>query len=88
MRLTDFDFDLPDDRIALRPASPRDSARMLVVRSDAPLADHVVADLPDFLRAGSSCVRAGSIQKSIRASSAAPILDCACTGRRRAWISR
>src|ERR1700761_4579265 len=52
MQLSDFDFDLPDDRIALRPASPRDSARMLVVRPDASLADQVVADLPDFLRAG------------------------------------
>ena len=30
MRLSDFDFDLPEDRIALRPASPRDSARLLV----------------------------------------------------------
>jgi S-adenosylmethionine:tRNA ribosyltransferase-isomerase len=52
MRLSDFDFDLPEDRIALRPASPRDAARMLVVRPDQPLADHVVADLPSFLRAG------------------------------------
>ena len=52
MRLSDFDFDLPDDRIALRPANPRDSARMLVVRPGEPLADHVVSDLPDFLRAG------------------------------------
>ena len=52
MLLSDFDFDLPDDLIALRPANPRDSARMLVVRPAEPLADHVVADLPDFLRAG------------------------------------
>ena len=52
LTLSDFDFDLPEDRIALRPASPRDSARMLVVKPDAPLADHVVADLPSFLKAG------------------------------------
>lgn len=52
MKLSDFDFELPEDRIALRPASPRDAARMLVVRpGEAPL-DRSVADLPDFLRAG------------------------------------
>ena len=52
MKLSDFDFELPDDRIALRPASPRDAARMLVVRPDAALLDRTVADLPNFLRAG------------------------------------
>jgi len=52
MQLADFDFDLPADRIALRPASPRDSARMLVVQAGAPLADRRVSDLPDLLRAG------------------------------------
>jgi S-adenosylmethionine:tRNA ribosyltransferase-isomerase len=52
MRLSDFDFELPEDRIALRPANPRDSARMLVVRSEGPLGDHLVSDLPSFLRAG------------------------------------
>ena len=52
MQLADFDFDLPTDRIALRPASPRDSARMLVVRAGAPLADRRVSDLPQLLRAG------------------------------------
>ena len=31
MRVSDFDFDLPDDRIALRPADPRESARLLVI---------------------------------------------------------
>ncbi|MAW99742.1 MAG: tRNA preQ1(34) S-adenosylmethionine ribosyltransferase-isomerase QueA [Sphingomonas sp.] len=51
MRVDDFDFDLPNDRIALRPAAPRDSARMLVVGSDAIL-DKSVADLPAMLRAG------------------------------------
>ena len=51
MRLSDFDFDLPEDRIALRPAEPRDSARMLVV-SDQGLEDRRVSDLPDLLRAG------------------------------------
>jgi len=52
MQLADFDFDLPEDRIALRPASPRDSARLLVVTPGAPLRDLSVADLPGELRAG------------------------------------
>jgi len=49
MRVDEFDFDLPDDRIALRPASPRDSARLLVVRGDD-ISDHEVIELPDLLR--------------------------------------
>lgn len=60
MRTDLFDFELPADLIALRPASPRDSARMLVVRpsagacaiDDAVLEDHVVRELPDLLRPG------------------------------------
>ncbi len=54
MRTDDFDFELPDDRIALRPVRPRDAARLLVVRPDEtpPLADHVVRDLPELLRPG------------------------------------
>ena len=58
MNVSDFDFDLPDERIALRPAEPRDSARMLVVRPDgAPeFDDRVVRDLPDFLRPGDALV--------------------------------
>lgn len=51
MRVDLFDFDLPADRIALRPASPRDSARLLAVAGDA-LTDHIVSDLPGLLRAG------------------------------------
>ena len=46
-----FDFELPADRIALRPASPRDAARMLVV-DGAGLHDRIVSDLPAELRAG------------------------------------
>ena len=56
MRLSDFDFDLPEDRIALRPAEPRDAARLLVVRPGQDLADHVVRELPDFLRPGDAMV--------------------------------
>jgi len=51
MRVSDFDFELPPERIALRPASPRDSSRLLVVRQDA-LEDHVFRELPEMLRAG------------------------------------
>ncbi len=46
-----FDFDLPRDRIALRPAVPRDAARLLHVQGTA-LEDHRVRDLPQFLRPG------------------------------------
>lgn len=58
MRVDLFDFDLPDENIALRPASPRDSARLLVVEPDgvARLADHRVSDLAQFLKAGDALV--------------------------------
>jgi S-adenosylmethionine:tRNA ribosyltransferase-isomerase len=54
MLTADFDFDLPEERIALHPADPRDSARLLVVRPGeaAPLVDRVVGDLPGLLRRG------------------------------------
>ncbi len=51
MDVADFDFDLPEDRIALRPARPRDAARMLVVRPGG-LTDAGIRDLPGWLRAG------------------------------------
>ena len=53
-----FNFDLPTDRIALRPAVPRDSARLLVVKpGGAPeLDDRSIGDLPDLLRAGDCLV--------------------------------
>ena len=51
MRVDLFDFDLPPDRIALRPARPRDSAKMLLVEGDR-ISDRVVHDLPDLLRSG------------------------------------
>ena len=52
MRVDLFDFELPPELIALRPASPRDAARMLLVQGDLPFADHTVRDLPALLRAG------------------------------------
>ena len=51
MRVDLFDFDLPDDLIAQRPASPRDSARLLDVAPDG-LRDRHVRDLPGLLRRG------------------------------------
>ncbi|MCA1652983.1 MAG: tRNA preQ1(34) S-adenosylmethionine ribosyltransferase-isomerase QueA [Sphingomicrobium sp.] len=55
MRVDLFDFDLPPDRIALRPARPRDAARMLLVERQR-IADHTVRDLPSLLRAGDMLV--------------------------------
>jgi S-adenosylmethionine:tRNA ribosyltransferase-isomerase len=52
MQLADFDFDLPEARIALRPASPRDSARLLLVTPGESLRDLTVRDLPGLLHAG------------------------------------
>ena len=53
-----FDFELPADRVALRPAVPRDAARLLVVRPDDPqeLTDRVIGDLPDLLGRGDCLV--------------------------------
>jgi S-adenosylmethionine:tRNA ribosyltransferase-isomerase len=58
MRTDLFDFDLPADRIALRPASPRDAARLLLVRPGATpeLEDRNVVDLPALLRPGDCLV--------------------------------
>jgi S-adenosylmethionine:tRNA ribosyltransferase-isomerase len=62
MRTDLFEFALPQDRIALRPASPRDAARLLVVRSShvlgAPveLEDRNLRDLPALLRRGDAMV--------------------------------
>jgi S-adenosylmethionine:tRNA ribosyltransferase-isomerase len=52
VRVEDFDFDLPEERIALRPAEPRDAARLLVVEPAKALKDRRVADLPELLRRG------------------------------------
>ncbi len=56
MRTELFDFELPDSCIALRPVSPRDGARMLVVRPGAPLDDQSVRALPQLLRPGDALV--------------------------------
>jgi S-adenosylmethionine:tRNA ribosyltransferase-isomerase len=58
MRTDAFDFDLPPERIALRPLPARDAARLLMVhpRAQAELADHRVDELPELLRAGDALV--------------------------------
>jgi S-adenosylmethionine:tRNA ribosyltransferase-isomerase len=58
MRTDLFDFELPSDRIALRPVAPRDAARLLIVRPGAhpELEDRGVRDLPDLLRPGDALV--------------------------------
>jgi S-adenosylmethionine:tRNA ribosyltransferase-isomerase len=56
MRTDLFDFDLPPERIALRPASPRDAARLLVVRPTDDFDGRHVRDLPDLLRPGDALV--------------------------------
>src|SRR3546814_10645842 len=55
MRVDAFDFDLPSERIALRPARPRDAARMLVV-DGGEITDAGVRDLPSWLRPGDCLV--------------------------------
>src|SRR5580700_3669687 len=58
MRTALFDFALPEDRIALRPAVPRDTARLLVVRSGGQpvFEDRNIGELPALLRAGDALV--------------------------------
>ncbi|HEU0150378.1 MAG TPA: tRNA preQ1(34) S-adenosylmethionine ribosyltransferase-isomerase QueA [Bradyrhizobium sp.] len=56
MRTDLFDFELPPENIALRPASPREAARLLVVQGDGVLRDHTIADLPDWLAPGDQLV--------------------------------
>ena len=56
MRVDLFDFELPEERIALRPARPRDAARLLVVKPGEGAADKTMRDLPGLLRAGDALV--------------------------------
>ena len=56
MRVDAFDFDLPESRIALRPAEPRESAKLLHIPKAGAFGDFTVADLPVFLRPGDALV--------------------------------
>ncbi|GAB5374735.1 MAG: tRNA preQ1(34) S-adenosylmethionine ribosyltransferase-isomerase QueA [Acuticoccus sp.] len=55
-RLADYDFDLPDGRIALRPCAPRDAARLLFWHAGAAIDDRTVRDLPQLLAPGDRLV--------------------------------
>ena len=52
MKVSAFDFHLPEESIALRPARPRDSAKLLQVSGQGKFTDHIVRDLPSLLREG------------------------------------
>jgi S-adenosylmethionine:tRNA ribosyltransferase-isomerase len=52
MRVDAFDFELPEERIALRPISPRDRAKLLIVRPPAGLEDRMVGELPELFDPG------------------------------------
>ncbi len=57
MQTDDFDFELPAERIALRPAVPRESARLLVIgRHRGIIAETTIADLPLYLRSGDALI--------------------------------
>lgn len=74
MKLSDFDFELPEELIALRPANPRDSARVLVVRGpEGRLEDRSILELPQLLKAG-----------DILVANDTRVLRAALTGRRAA----
>src|SRR5689334_17054805 len=52
MRLADFDFELPRELIADRPAEPREAARLLVLPAAGGFSDRRIADLPELVRPG------------------------------------
>ena len=57
MRVSEFDFELPPELIALRPASPRDSARLLVIHEGSPsFREATMREFPAFLKAGDVCI--------------------------------
>ncbi|MBC2886608.1 tRNA preQ1(34) S-adenosylmethionine ribosyltransferase-isomerase QueA [Ochrobactrum sp. CM-21-5] len=56
MRVDLFDFDLPEERIALRPVEPRDHAKLLLVRPGQSFQDRQVCELPDLLQSGDALV--------------------------------
>lgn len=74
MRLDDFDYVLPEERIAQTPVEPRDSARLLRVSPDpeAPLAHHVFRDLPDLLAPGDLLVLNETRVSAVRLRGARP----------------
>jgi S-adenosylmethionine:tRNA ribosyltransferase-isomerase len=94
MRTDLFDFDLPADRIALRPVVPRDAARLLVVKPGGALGleDRGVGDLPDLLRAGdclvvndSKVIAARLSGRRIGRGSTAPAIEATLHKRLDGW---
>jgi len=75
VRTDELDFELPEDRIATRPASPRDSSRLLVLSRSDPdvVSDRVFTDLPDLLDPGDLLVfnRSGVLRARLRGRMAA-----------------
>ena len=56
MQVEAFDFDLPDEMIALRPASPRDAAKLLHVTPNGHLTDRIIRNLPSYFSKGDALV--------------------------------
>lgn len=78
--IEEFDYDLPGDRIAQAPVEPRDSSRLLHVRPDGGLEDHVFTELPNLLRSGDllvvndTRVRAARLQGTLAGGGRAEVL--------------
>ena len=92
MRLDEFDYELPEDRIAQVPIEPRDAARLLVDRGSEPPEHRLVADLPDLLRPGDVLVvnETKVIPARLRlhrgsGGTAEVLLLEPCDGARRTW---
>ncbi len=64
MDVEQFDFALPLDAVALRPARPRDSARLLVVRKDD-FCDRFISDLPELLLPGDLLIFNNNISNNL-----------------------
>lgn len=92
MRLDDFDYELPEHRIAQQPAEPRDSARLLVDQGSAAPLHRWVRDLGDFLRDGDLLVVNDTrviparlrLQRATGGAAEALLLD-PVDGERRTW---
>ena len=92
MRLDEFDYELPADRIAQVPIEPRDAARLLVDRGSAPPAHRTVRDLPELLRPGDLVVvnETKVIPARLRLHRGAPAgrPRCCCSNRPTARAAR
>ena len=71
-RLDEFDYELPEDRIAQVPVEPRDAARLLVDRGSAPPEHRTVAELPDLATELRDVVGRSEIQPILTSETTAP----------------